>query len=98
MQQVQSLHHDLENGSVTAEPMSVAVEERQPFADIPRLGRAAQSAQSRLEMIPMDMDQTLGQGPLFGPLSPFGDCDSSRSPSRPRRKSYDSIREIQSST
>jgi hypothetical protein len=97
MLQVQSLH-DLESCSVTTEPGSMSIEEQPPFASLPRLGRTAQSTQNTFEMTPTDMNEKPGKGALLGPLSPFGDVDSSRSRSRPHRKSYDSIREAQSST
>src|SRR5271156_4684742 len=97
MYEIQDRNHGLDNCLGITEPEASSRDEPHPFLSRPQAERSSKYSDEDNEMSPTHKaDKSLGPA-LPSPFSAFEGINASRSQSRPRRKSYDSIKEIPSS-
>lgn len=97
MHQVQDRDHGLENCPGVTEPETSSHDEPHPFPSSPQAERPSKHPDEDNEMSPTHKADT-SLGPVLpSPFLPFEGINAPRSGSRPRRKSYDSIKEVLSS-
>jgi ribosome assembly protein YihI (activator of Der GTPase) len=97
MHQVQDRDHGLDNCPGIEESEASSRDEPHPFPSRPQAEGSSKHSDEDNEMSPTHKaDQSLGPA-LPIPFPVFEEINTSRSQSRPRRKSYDSIKEVPSS-
>src|SRR5271169_999341 len=97
MHQVQDRDHGLDSCLGITESEASLRDEPYPFPSRPQAERSSKHLDEDSEMSPTHRaDKSLGPA-LPSPFSALEGINASRSQSRPRRKSYDSIKEIPSS-
>src|SRR4051794_40387404 len=97
MCQVQDRDYGFENCPGITKSEASSRDERHPFPGSPQAERSSKHSDEDNAMTPTDKaDKSLGPA-LPSPFLPFEGINTSRSRSRPRRKSYDSIKEVPSS-
>src|SRR3954462_10774424 len=97
MHQVQDLRHPVKECQVNAESEPSMLDKQQPLPYTPQPDCSMEPSDKDIDMSPTNQaDKPSGRASPI-PFTQFDEEDTRRSRSRPRRKSYDSIKEVRSS-